>query len=133
MRVKPLIAGYMPTLGSARWWWLRSPNSNNTNNFRDVNSDGSNNNNNANNEGGVAFGVCVLADRVTYSLSTAKAVHTEGACNLSWLFSRDKQCLRCGRPDASCMGRSERNPAFMAFPWAIHTAPHKILYGGTYS
>ena len=35
------------------WWWLRSPNYNNSNNARDVNNNGNaNNNNNVNNENG---------------------------------------------------------------------------------
>lgn len=42
--------------GSAVWWWLRSPNYNNSNNFRDVNTDGSNNNNNAYYSAGVRAG-----------------------------------------------------------------------------
>ena len=29
------------------WWWLRSPNYNNNNNFRDVNTDGLDGNNDA--------------------------------------------------------------------------------------
>jgi len=41
---------------SAVWWWLRSVNATNTNNFRNVNTSGSNNNNNANNSGGLAPG-----------------------------------------------------------------------------
>lgn len=39
--------------GSATFWWLRSPNTNNTNNVWNVNSDGQYNNNNANNTYGV--------------------------------------------------------------------------------
>ena len=39
------------------WWWLRSPNYNNSNNFCDVNNNGNpNDNNNASNSGGVAPG-----------------------------------------------------------------------------
>jgi hypothetical protein len=35
------------------WWWLRSPNYNNSNNARDINNDGNaNNNNNVNNKNG---------------------------------------------------------------------------------
>ncbi len=41
---------------SAVWWWLRSPNYNNSNNFRNVNTDGSNNNNNAYYSAGVRAG-----------------------------------------------------------------------------
>ena len=39
---------------TARSWWLRSPNWNNTNNERNVNTSGAGNNNNANNSNGVA-------------------------------------------------------------------------------
>lgn len=42
--------------GSANNWWLRSPNSGNSNNFCNVNSDGTANNNNANNSNGVCAG-----------------------------------------------------------------------------
>lgn len=45
--------------GSANWWWERSPNSGNSNNFCNVNSNGNANNNNANNSNGVAFGFCI--------------------------------------------------------------------------
>ena len=46
-----------PLTGAATNWWLRSPNTGNTNNFWNVNSNGNvNNNNNANNAYGVAFG-----------------------------------------------------------------------------
>ena len=37
-------------------WWLRSPNSSNSNNFVNVNTDGTVNNNNANNSLGFAPG-----------------------------------------------------------------------------
>ena len=40
----------------ANWWWERSPNSGNSNNFCNVNNNGNANNNNANNSNGVAFG-----------------------------------------------------------------------------
>jgi hypothetical protein len=39
--------GYAITAGSAWNWWLRTPNSGNSNNVRNVNTDGSLNNNNA--------------------------------------------------------------------------------------
>lgn len=42
-------------IAGASNWWLRSPNTTNTNNFWNVNSNGSNNNNNANNTYGVCF------------------------------------------------------------------------------
>jgi len=42
-------------LRSASNWWLRSPNTSNTNNFWYVNSNGNTNNNNANNTYGVCF------------------------------------------------------------------------------
>lgn len=45
-------------LRAAVWWWLRSPNYNNSNNFRNVNTDGSNNNNNACYSAGVRPGFC---------------------------------------------------------------------------
>ena len=45
---------------SAVWWWLRSPNYNNSNNFRNVNTDGSNNNNNAYYSAGVRPGFCMI-------------------------------------------------------------------------
>lgn len=41
---------------AAKWWWERSPNASNSNNFCNVNSNGNANNNNANNNGGVCFG-----------------------------------------------------------------------------
>ena len=43
--------------GSARNWWLRSPNYNNSNNFCNVNNNGNANNNNANNTNGVVPGL----------------------------------------------------------------------------
>lgn len=42
--------------GTACYWWLRSVNSSNTNNFRNVNTNGSSNNNNANYSNGFAPG-----------------------------------------------------------------------------
>lgn len=39
---------------AAAWWWCRSPNYNNSNNFCNVNTDGGANNNNANNANGFA-------------------------------------------------------------------------------
>ena len=39
--------------GSAAYWWLRSPNTNNTNNVWNVNSNGNYNNNNASNSNGI--------------------------------------------------------------------------------
>lgn len=43
-------------LVSANWWWERSPNVSNSNNFCNVNSNGNANNNNASNSNGVCFG-----------------------------------------------------------------------------
>lgn len=43
---------------SAVWWWCRSPNYNNTNNFQVVWTDGNNNNNNAYYSAGVRPGFC---------------------------------------------------------------------------
>lgn len=43
----------MARIFSTANWWLRSPNTNNTNNVWNVNTDGSYNNNNANNTYGV--------------------------------------------------------------------------------
>lgn len=60
--------------GSAAWWWERSPNYNNSNNFCNVNTNGNANNNNARNSNGVApdfvnqkwSGSIVVAQRVNY-------------------------------------------------------------------
>lgn len=53
---------------SANWWWERSPNSGNSNNFCNVNSDGSANNNNANNTNGLApFGSTSQSQRSSES------------------------------------------------------------------
>ena len=49
--------------GSANNWWLRSPNSGNSNNFCNVNSDGSANYNNASNSNGVCFGFCAYESK----------------------------------------------------------------------
>lgn len=46
---------------SAYYWWERSPNSGNTNNFCNVNNNGNANNNNASNSNGVSFGLCNFA------------------------------------------------------------------------
>ena len=54
-RIKRLSNG----TGSAQYWWLRSPNTGNTANFRLVNSDGSGNNTNASTSFGVCLGLCV--------------------------------------------------------------------------
>lgn len=42
----------------AVWWWLRSANYNNNNNFCNVNTDGNYNNNNASWSAGVVAGFC---------------------------------------------------------------------------
>lgn len=42
----------------AVWWWLRSPNYNNNNNFRSVDADGNNGYGNANYCAGVRPGFC---------------------------------------------------------------------------
>ena len=60
--------------GSTAWWWERSPNYNNSNNFCNVNTNGNANNNNARNSNGVApdfvnqkwSGSIVVAQRVNY-------------------------------------------------------------------
>lgn len=60
--------------GSTAWWWERSPNCNNSNNFCNVNTNGNANNNNARNSNGVApdfvnqkwSGSIVVAQRVNY-------------------------------------------------------------------
>lgn len=60
--------------GSTAWWWERSPNYNNSNNFCIVNTNGNANNNNARNSNGVApdfvnqkwSGSIVVAQRVNY-------------------------------------------------------------------
>ena len=49
----------------AVWWFLRSANYNNSNNFCETNTDGSANNNNANYSGAVLAGFCVCG--VTWS------------------------------------------------------------------
>ena len=54
--VKPVGWEFLASLGSAAWWWERSPNYNNSNNFCNVNTDGSANNNNAYNSNGFAPG-----------------------------------------------------------------------------
>lgn len=43
------------------FWWLRSPNATNTNNFWYVNNNGNTNNNNANNSYGVCFDLLNMA------------------------------------------------------------------------
>ena len=50
--------------GNASVWWLRSANSNNSNNFYNVNSSGDWNNNNANNSNGVSPDFCKNAEQV---------------------------------------------------------------------
>lgn len=45
--------------GSAHYWWLRSPNTDDINNFRCVYSDGSNNYGSADYTYGVVFGLCI--------------------------------------------------------------------------
>ena len=45
-------------LRAAVWWWLRSPNYNNSNNFRYVTTDGSYTNSNAYYSAGVRPGFC---------------------------------------------------------------------------
>lgn len=60
--------------GSTAWWWERSPNYNNSNNFCNVNTNGNANNNNARNSNGAApdfvnqkwSGSIVVAQRVNY-------------------------------------------------------------------
>ena len=60
--------------GSTAWWWERSPNYNNSNNFCNVNTNGNANNNNARYSNGVApdfvnqkwSGSIVVAQRVNY-------------------------------------------------------------------
>lgn len=49
-----VVFGSMPNLGSAANWWLRSPNTGNTNNEYNVTSSGGSNNNNSNNANGCA-------------------------------------------------------------------------------
>lgn len=72
--VKPVGWEFLASLGSAAWWWERSPNYNNSNNFCNVNTNGNANNNNARNSNGVApdfvnqkwSGSIVVAQRVNY-------------------------------------------------------------------
>jgi len=52
--VKPVGWESFASLGSTAWWWERSPNYNNSNNFCNVNTNGNANNNNARNSNGVA-------------------------------------------------------------------------------
>ena len=72
--VKPVGWESFASLGSTAWWWERSPNYNNSNNFCNVNTNGNANNNNARNSNGVApdfvnqkwSGSIVVAQRVNY-------------------------------------------------------------------
>lgn len=52
----------------ARNWWLRSPNTGNSNNARNVNTSGNVNNNNANNSNGAAPIVCIASNRVSFTM-----------------------------------------------------------------
>ena len=72
--VKPVGWESFASLCSTAWWWERSPNYNNSNNFCNVNTNGNANNNNARNSNGVApdfvnqkwSGSIVVAQRVNY-------------------------------------------------------------------
>lgn len=55
LKIYNKFLGFALQLSSATNWWLRSPNTGNTNNFWYVNSNGNVNNNNANNSYGVCF------------------------------------------------------------------------------
>jgi hypothetical protein len=54
-RIKKLSNG----AGSANYWWLRSPDTGNSTNFRYVTTDGSSGSNIASDSGGVCLGLCV--------------------------------------------------------------------------
>lgn len=62
----------------ANWWWERSPNGSNSNNFCNVNSNGNANNNNASNANGVAFGFCTARTDAVTAGRRRSSTHAEG-------------------------------------------------------
>ena len=64
--VKPVGWESFASLCSTAWWWERSPNYNNSNNFCNVNTNGNANNNNARNSNGLAPDFATLLGMVKY-------------------------------------------------------------------
>ncbi|MCB7043051.1 DUF6273 domain-containing protein [Flavonifractor plautii] len=93
--------------GTACYWWLRSVNATNSNNFCNVNTDGSANNNNANWSNGFAPG---FKDRLgpeqVAKCEAAPQNLKEDLTLGDWPRRRGfnpKLTTRYGGPDASCM------------------------------
>ena len=113
-------------VSTAVWWWLRSANYNNSNNFCDVNTDGSYNNNNANYSAGLRPGFYRYT--VTWSSQVRKTTDVKGAA-LPWVRI-PKTALRCPYTDAACMVRNVPNLISCVRTTHFRRHPTRHLYGG---
>ena len=92
--VKPVGWESFASLCSTAWWWERSPNYNNSNNFCNVNTNGNANNNNARNSNGVApdfvnqkwSGSIVVAQRVNLTLTKGEILPVMKIRNYPLIF-----------------------------------------------
>ena len=113
-------------VSTAVWWWLRSANYNNSNNFCDVNTDGSYNNNNANYSAGLRPGFYRYT--VTWSSQVRKTTDVKGAA-LPWVRI-PKTALRWPYTDAACMVRNVPNLISCVRTTHFRRHPTRHLYGG---
>ena len=113
-------------VSTAVWWWLRSANYNNSNNFCDVNTDGSYNHNNANYSAGLRPGFYRYT--VTWSSQVRKTTDVKGAA-LPWVRI-PKTALRCPYTDAACMVRNVPNLISCVRTTHFRRHPTRHLYGG---
>lgn len=113
-------------VSTAVWWWLRSANYNNSNNFCDVNTDGSYNNNNANYSAGLRPGFYRYT--VTWSSQVRKTTDVKGAA-LPWV-KIPKTALRWPYTDAACMVRNVPNLISCVRTTHFRRHPTRHLYGG---
>lgn len=113
-------------VSTAVWWWLRSANYNNSNNFCDVNTDGSYNNNNANYSAGLRPGFYRYT--VTWSSQVRKTTDVKGAA-LPWVRI-PKTALRWPYTDAACMVRNVPDLISCVRTTHFRRHPTRHLYGG---
>ena len=131
--VKPVGWESFASLCSTAWWWERSPNYNNSNNFCNVNTNGNANNNNARYSNGVApdfvnqkwSGSIVVAQRVNYDPYERRNASRDYVrnCPLMLLHERRRETERAWR--GICLNSFHVYPAKQ-----IRRHPTRHLYGG---